>query len=70
MKNIILALVLVIASIILLSIVLGVEWNPSTNCFKLSLPIYVEIYSESNYASNIVARLQPNDVLIFCGENK
>lgn len=70
MKNIILVLVSMIAGIVLLSMLLGVEWNPSTNCFKLSLPIYVEIYSESNFASNIVARLQPDDVLIFCGEKK
>ncbi len=41
---------------------------PGTNCLKVVLPAQMSIYSESKLASNIVAELQPNDVLYFCGE--
>jgi len=41
---------------------------PGTNCLKVTVPARISIYSESKLASNIVANLQPNDVLYFCGE--
>jgi len=41
---------------------------PGTNCFKVTVPSQISIYSESELASNIVADLQPNDVLYFCGD--
>lgn len=70
MGKIIFVFISMIVGIVLLLALLGIERIPSTNCFSFSLPVYVEVYSESNAASNVVARLQPDDVLIFCGEKK
>lgn len=42
--------------------------EPGTNCYKVTAPARINIYSESKLASNIVADLQPNDILYFCGE--
>lgn len=41
-----------------------------TNCFKVTMPAQMSIYSEGKLASNIVAELQPNDVLYFCGDEE
>jgi hypothetical protein len=70
MKNITLMLMSMIAGIVFLATFLEVKRIPDTNCFKMPVPVHVEIYSESNSASNIVTELQPNDLIIFCGDKK
>ena len=59
-----------VSIVILLVGVLSMQRVPDTNCFKFTLPVRAEIYSESNSATNIVAEVQPNDVIYFCGERK
>lgn len=38
------------------------------NCIKVHVPRNTMIYSESNLATNYLAKLHSNDVLYFCGE--
>lgn len=39
-----------------------------TDCIKIYVPSRTMIYSESASATNIVAEVNPNDVLYFCGD--
>jgi len=38
------------------------------DCWSVRMPTYATIYTESNLATNIVASLNPRDMIYICGE--
>jgi hypothetical protein len=38
------------------------------NCIVIQVPAKARIYTESKSATNVVAKLDPNDVIYICGE--
>jgi hypothetical protein len=68
MRKHILNIALLVCIILAPMLLLSSMRVPGTNCFKVTLPAQISIYSESKLASNILADLQPNDVLYFCGD--